>query len=175
MPESITFHFCPVCGAAYPPDVNPAARTCSRCGFTLYENQNATVGAVIRRGNEILLIERGIDPRKGSWDIPGGFVEPDETSEHAILRELEEELGVKGKIVRLLGAFGPTWYEYQGRGQYNTDLFFEIEPDSDHFVAADDAAAFRWFSLDDLPPDDQLSFPSIGKVLRLIRQNSGKN
>ncbi len=168
---NIIFRYCPVCGSAYPENVNPKARTCADCGFTLYENQSATVGAVIRRGREVLLIERGVDPGKGTWDIPGGFVEPDETAEHAILRELEEELSVKGKIIRLLGAFGPTWYEFQGRGQYNTDLFFEVEPESIHFVAGDDAAGFRWFSLNNLPPEDQLSFPSISKVLQLIRQN----
>lgn len=171
MPNTIQFRHCPICGTAYQADqIGRPALDCRHCGYTLYENQIATVGAIIRRGRQVLLAQRGIDPNQGTWDLPGGFVDPSETIEDAILREVEEEMGVKAKIIRLLGAFGPTWYEYKGRGQYNTDLFFEVEPLSDHFVPADDVVAFRWVSLDNLPPEEELSFPSIGKVLRFLKE-----
>lgn len=62
------------------------------------------VGAVIINSeDEILLVKRLKDPEKGFWTIPGGSVEFGETIENAIVREVEEEIGVKVRIVTLLG------------------------------------------------------------------------
>ena len=58
------------------------------------------VGAVVfNKSNEILLVKRGNPPGEDMWSIPGGLVEVGETLEHATLRELAEETGIKGKIV----------------------------------------------------------------------------
>jgi len=62
------------------------------------------VGAVIiNENNEILLLKRLVEPEQGCWTIPGGTVEFGETVEEAIIREMEEEIGVKIEVVKLLG------------------------------------------------------------------------
>ena len=56
------------------------------------------VGVVCFRGNEVLIIRRGQAPRKGDWSIPGGRIEPDESEQDAVLRELFEETGITAKL-----------------------------------------------------------------------------
>ena len=71
-----------------------------------YRNPALAVDAAVRRGDEVLLIQRGNEPWKGAWALPGGFVDYGEDPTDAVLRELEEETGLKGEIVRLLDAKG---------------------------------------------------------------------
>ena len=61
----------------------------------------------------ILLVKRGVDPGKGKWGLPSGFIEIDETPRQACLRELEEETGLKGKILRLLGVYAQDSERYK--------------------------------------------------------------
>ena len=77
---------------------------CPKCGWINYENPLPSVAALVRNPrNEILLVKRGVEPSKGRWALPCGFIEIEETPEEACLRELWEEAGVKGKIVRFIG------------------------------------------------------------------------
>ena len=55
------------------------------------------------KGKKVLMIKRGMAPRKGAWGPPSGFIEVGETPEEACLRELKEETGVSGQVVRLVG------------------------------------------------------------------------
>lgn len=168
---SITYKYCPVCGTQYTEEQQKQLhKACQNCDYILHENQHATVGAVILKDNNVLLGKRAIDPAAGTWDLPGGFVEANETIEQAILREVKEELSIDAKIIKLLGSFGPTWYEYKGKGQYNTDLYFLIEPLSENFKAADDVNEIQWFPLNQLPPKEELSFPAVTKVLDYIKK-----
>jgi ADP-ribose pyrophosphatase YjhB (NUDIX family) len=63
----------------------------------------AGVGAVIIRDGKVLLLLRKKAPEAGCWSIPGGKIEFGETTEEAVLREVYEELGVKGEVVCPLG------------------------------------------------------------------------
>ena len=60
------------------------------------------VGVVCFRGDEVLLIRRGRPPRQGQWSLPGGRIEPGETTLEAALRELHEEAGVTAEILGLI-------------------------------------------------------------------------
>lgn len=93
------------------------------------------VGAVVWRGEEVLLIRRGKPPFQGRWSIPGGKVEPGETLASAVLRELGEETGTKAAIAGLI------------------DVFETISPHG-HFVMVDYAA--RWISGSPVAGDDAL-------------------
>ena len=75
---------------------------CPSCDFIDYRNPLPVAVAVAVRDKRFLLIKRGIPPKKGVWGSPSGFVEIGETPEEACLRELKEEAGVSGEIVRLI-------------------------------------------------------------------------
>ncbi len=75
---------------------------CPSCDFIDYRNPLPVAVAVAVRDKRFLLIKRGIPPKKGAWGSPSGFVEVGETPEEACLRELKEEAGVSGEIVRLI-------------------------------------------------------------------------
>lgn len=104
----------------------------------------------------VLLIERGWDPYEGHWALPGGHVDPGETSLHAAVRELEEETGVRvadGDLHQI-----GTW-DAPGRdprGRYVTVAYLAHVPVGTEAVAGDDARTAKWVPLDDLP--EQLAF-----------------
>jgi len=113
-----------------------------------------TVDIVVLRqgdgGPEILLIQRAHDPFKGCWAIPGGFVDEHEDLESAARRELEEETGLRGLAVNQLCAVGTPGRD--PRGHTISIVYVAACPrTASNAVAGDDAAAARWFSLDDLP------------------------
>jgi 8-oxo-dGTP diphosphatase len=103
------------------------------------------VGAVIRDpGGRLLLILRGHEPAKGLWSIPGGRIEPGESDEQAVVREVREETGLAVTCERLLGAAelpGPGGTVIDVR-DYLTSLAPGAAPAA--ATAGDDAAAVRW-------------------------------
>ena len=118
--------------------------------FTNYPRPAVTVDAIlISSKRSVLLIERGRDPFKGTWALPGGFVDMDESLEAACKRELEEETGILIREVKQFKTYGDVNRDPRHRtisvvfyAQTETELLPE---------AGDDAANARWFPLSDLP------------------------
>lgn len=101
------------------------------------------VGAVIVNGSDLLLVQRGTDPERGRWSVPGGRVEPGESLYEAVVREVAEETGLSVVCGELLG-----WVERIGDHHHFVILDFAatcLEPGEP--VAGDDAAAARWVPL----------------------------
>lgn len=99
----------------------------------------------------ILLIERGIEPFKGSWALPGGFMKIDETVEQCALRELKEETGVESIYLEQFRVFSDVGRD--PRERVVTVAFLALVRKSDfRLIAGDDAARASWFELDELPP-----------------------
>jgi 8-oxo-dGTP diphosphatase len=77
---------------------------CEHCNEPIYENPvPATSVIVADNGKGVVLVKRNVEPKKGFWCLPGGFVELGETPEQSALRELQEETGLAGQIDKLLG------------------------------------------------------------------------
>ena len=119
-----------------------------------YPHPAVTVDCVIfgfdGKSLRILLIERGLEPFKGSWALPGGFVRIDETVEEAAIRELFEETNVKGVYMSQLSVFSQV--DRDPRERVITVAFYALVKPSDHdVIRGDDATNAQWFGLDDYP------------------------
>lgn len=99
----------------------------------------------------ILLIERGIDPFKGSWALPGGFMRMQETIDQCAMRELKEETGVADVYLQQFRMFSDP--DRDPRGRVVTMAFIAlVRPDDYKVIGGDDASDARWFDIDYLPP-----------------------
>ena len=100
---------------------------------------------------QVLLIERGIDPFKGRYALPGGFVRAEETLEQAAFRELLEETGTKDVYLEQLYTFGDPHRD--PRGRVVTVAYYALVPnDKSPLLAGTDAAAAAWYPVSALPP-----------------------
>ena len=134
------FRFCPVCGTDDFVQHNVKSKRCNRCGFIMYVNPSAAVGAfIINPKGELLVCVRGNEPSKGKWDLPGGFVDDFETAEQAVVREIQEELGMKVDAGSYLFS-EPNEYTYSGWTLPTLDIFFLFEVGDVIPVPADDVA-----------------------------------
>jgi 8-oxo-dGTP diphosphatase len=117
------------------------------------------------RDLKVLLIQRGVEPFKSRWALPGGFVRMDESLDDAALRELKEEAGVSHVFLEQLYTFGDP--DRDPRGRVITVAYYALVKLSDHRVrATTDASEAAWFSVWDTP---RLAFDH-GEILRVALQ-----
>ena len=81
-------------------------QSCPKCNWVHYVNPlPSAVAFVYRDAQEILLIKRRVEPGKGKWSLPSGFVEMNEIPEETVIRELREETGLKGSLGEIIGVY----------------------------------------------------------------------
>ena len=116
------------------------------------------------------MVTRARDPKAGMLDLPGGFVEPQETAEQGLLRELKEELGFQFEHHGNYICSSTNQYEY-ANVVYNTlDLFFHIKLDKKPGLSVgDDVAAYKWMHIDEIP-QNKIAFDSIKHAITFYKQ-----
>lgn len=99
--------FCFLCGAPLElRDEHGTPRpTCPACGWIHYRNPVPAAGVILETESGVLMVRRRFEPRAGAWCLPAGFMEFGETPEACALRELEEETGIRGRLLRLFGVY----------------------------------------------------------------------
>jgi 8-oxo-dGTP diphosphatase len=97
----------------------------------------------------LLLIERGNEPFKGCWALPGGFLEMEEDLDTCAARELQEETGLTGIDLHQLYAFGAP--NRDPRHRTISVAYWGVDNTERQAVGSDDAVEARWFALDKLP------------------------
>ncbi|MHB9054849.1 MAG: NUDIX domain-containing protein [Paludibacteraceae bacterium] len=139
MKFSEKFRYCPSCGSASFVSHNFKSKRCENCGFIFYYNPSAATAAFIRNSDGNLLVcRRAKEPAKGTLDLPGGFIDYDETAEEGIAREVKEELGINVNDLHYIFSL-PNDYLYSGLNVPTMDLFFEGKVANDtKLKAADD-------------------------------------
>jgi mutator protein MutT len=164
-PSEIFTH-CPFCGASAFEWDGIKAHNCVACGKRLYTNSAAAVAAIIENeAGEILFVRRRFDPAKGTLDLPGGFVDLDETAEHAIVREVKEELGLDVAHLQFWKTFANR-YLYGGLLYFTTDLIYVCRVvDFSNMRAADDAESCLFIPQNKIAID-QIGLMSIKKVVQ---------
>ncbi len=162
------FAYCPVCGSKHFDVHNEKSKECDNCGFTYYMNPSAATAAFIVNGNGELLVERrGKNPAKGTLDLPGGFIDNNETGEEGIAREIREETGLVVTSTRYMFSL-PNIYLYSGLSIRTLDMFFRCTVDEGaQPVAADDAAECFWLPVSDIHTE-QFGLRSIRQALYLF-------
>jgi NADH pyrophosphatase NudC (nudix superfamily) len=123
------FNRCPACGSSDIVFYSEKKLICPECAFTYYHNVAAAVGAILEYDKKIVLIKRAKEPGKGKLDLPGGFVDPKESAEEAVIRETKEELKIDIKEPKYLGSY-PNIYQYEDVLYHTCDLFFYCKIDS---------------------------------------------
>ena len=103
------------------------------------------VGALIFNRDRILLVERGKQPLKGYWSLPGGVLEPGETLEQGIVREVREETGLEVKPLKVFEIFERIVRDASGAAEYHYVLIDYIcRVTGGSLCAADDASRAAW-------------------------------
>jgi ADP-ribose pyrophosphatase YjhB (NUDIX family) len=140
-------------------------KVCDTCGFIAYQNPKIVVGAVVSSADKLLLCRRAIEPRRGFWTIPAGYLEEGETLEEGVHREVHEEATADIAIDQILAVYSVRHLS-QVQIFYRANLIGSFAPGPESLETA-------LFSSDDLPWGD-LAFPSVHWVLKAHHAARGK-
>jgi len=133
---------------------------CTRCSFIDYRNPRIVVGSVATDDSgRILLCQRAIEPRKGWWTLPAGYLETNESAEAGARREAREEAGAKLAIDRLLAVYSLPRIS-QVQLMYRARL---TNPDT--IAAGPESEDLMLVAFEDIPWPD-LAFPSVSWALK---------
>lgn len=164
---SIFFQLCPSCGSKNFEFPNNVRFLCHDCNFTYYHNIAAAVAVVFTFEDKILFTVRNVDPDKGKWDLPGGFIDPGENAEAAACREINEELGITVKPNELQYiTTSPNNYLYKNVPYRTMDIFYEcpLQTDVLSINAEDEIQDLIWVKRSEIDLN-QIGFVSIRKVI----------
>lgn len=164
MAELADWRHCPRCGAALEPLDAGARIECERCGLRHYASSKPTASGLVVRDGRLLLARRAIDPDRGKWDLPGGFLEEGEDPREALRRELEEETGLEVEPVAFFDVVVDRYGEGDG-AQHTLNLYWTCRVLAGEPEPADDVSELRWFAPDELPPPDELAFRNNAQIL----------
>jgi ADP-ribose pyrophosphatase YjhB (NUDIX family) len=144
-----SLNFCSRCGGplnfGFIDGENRERLACSNCGFVAYVNPRLVVSTIpVTDDGRVVLLRRGIEPGKGWWAQPGGFLEVDETVTEAAIRETLEETGLLVKPGEIIGL-------YARLEAAVVVLAFEAEVVSGEFRTNPEALEIEAFAPEDIP------------------------
>ncbi|MBX9751268.1 MAG: NUDIX hydrolase [Roseococcus sp.] len=137
-----------------PPGVEDRERlVCGDCGYVAYENPKIVVGSVVAEAGRILLCRRAIDPRRGYWTLPAGYMELGETTEEGAKREAWEEARARLELDGILAI-----YSIARIGQ--VQIIYKAHLAEPGIAPGPESLEVRFFTWEDIPWDD-IAFPSV--------------
>lgn len=138
---------------------------CNHCGFIDYRNPKIVVGSVLTFEGRVLLCRRAIDPRRGYWTLPAGYLEIGERVEDGARREAWEEARVRPVLDQVLAVYSvPRISQVQ--------IMFRGALENADCAAGPESLEVAFFAWDALPWPD-LAFPTVGWALRHFRESEG--
>lgn len=154
--------YCSHCGSQValqiPAGDNRERHVCQNCGTIFYDNPKIVAGTLPVHNGRILLCKRAIEPRRGFWTLPGGFMENGEGTEQAALRETREEACAEVTIQRLFAMISVTHIS-------QVHLFFLADLPVPEFSSGEESLEVRLFEPHEIPWDD-LAFATVEQTLR---------
>ena len=162
------WRYCPRC--AHDLDVGPGRVSCPACGFVGWANSAPCACALVEdEGGKLLLGRRAVDPYRGYWDTPGGYLEEHEHPLDALRRELLEETGLEIEPIAFLGVW-MDWYGDDPGAASTLNMFWRARFVRGEPHASDDMAELAWFAPDELPAAGELAFNLLPDVLAAWRK-----
>jgi ADP-ribose pyrophosphatase YjhB (NUDIX family) len=131
---------------------------CGRCGYIHYSNPKIVVGSVVVHGTRILLCRRAIEPRKGLWTLPAGFLEEHESPEEGARREAREEACAEIVLEGLLAVYTVAHIS-------QVQLMYRARLEAPEYSPGPESLEVQLFEWNDIPWDE-LAFPSVKWALR---------
>ncbi len=174
MSELHGWRFCPRCGAQL--ELRPETATCPACGSHYYANSAPTVGALCEdEEGRLLLVRRAVEPAKGKWDTPGGFLEEGEEPREGLKRELREETGLEIEPVEFFAAVTDVYGDGDDAQSILSLNWTATVTDGAEArkaaTPADDISELHWFPPGELPSPSEIAFPSVREILELWRRS----
>jgi 8-oxo-dGTP diphosphatase len=162
MYEDVEFKHCPVCGGTLHSKIlkpeEPERLVCAGCNFVFYLDPKVVACSIVEMDGRIVLLKRAIDPQKGKWVLPGGYVDRGEEVRAAALRETLEECGLRIRLKELLGL-----YSYPGR--ISVVVVYVAEPLGGKLIVGDETAEAGLYARESIPWD-KLAFQSTIDALK---------
>lgn len=157
------FKYCPNCKSEI--KLSNRLIDCSFCGFHFYVNPAPTNAVILLNDkDEILLVRRKVEPKKGYWDLAGGFVNFDESLEKSVKREIKEELGINLTNFKYFASTADRYF-YKGINYYTVCSIFVAKIGRENITPADDVSEIRAFKKNNIP-FDRIAFPGVKKNLK---------
>ena len=145
------------------PDGDTTERyVCGDCGHIHYANPKIVVGSVVTRSGRIMLCRRAIEPRRGYWTLPAGYLEEHETPQDGARREAKEEALCDIILEGLLAVYSIARLS-------QVQLMYRARLDGDRFGAGDESLEVKLFHWDDIPWTE-IAFPSVHWALQHWRE-----
>jgi len=165
-PEKYIIKYCPACGAPNFKPVDFKKLECQSCHFTYYHNVAAAVALVIENQGKFLFTKRKYDPAKGMLDLPGGFIDPEESIEQGLRREIMEELHIDiGNPIYITSY--PNIYMYKDVVYNTIDLFYYVKiNDLSGIQPDDDISGIVLLEKDKISIDDI----GLGSIKRIVQE-----
>ena len=152
----MSFSYCGNCGARtvirVPDGDHLPRRICDNCGTVHYENPRIVVGCIPEHDGQLLICRRAIEPRRGFWTIPAGFLENGETLEQGAARECQEEALATVRIGTLLALCNIT-------AAHQVHVFFRATLAQPHYGVGVESLETKLVDAQDIPWDE-IAFPS---------------
>ncbi|WP_300455852.1 NUDIX hydrolase [Desulfobacula sp.] len=162
--------FCTACGAPtalkIPTDDDHVRSVCTNCGLVHYNNPKMVVGTIPELNGQVLLCKRNIEPRKGKWTLPAGYLENGESVQDGAGRETLEETRARVRIVEPYRLFNIVFVD-------QIYLMFRADLTSDTFGPTKESTEVRLFGEKDVPWDD-IAFEVIKQTLEHYFQDRKK-
>ncbi len=165
------FVYCPYCGTdLHQQEVFGRMRpVCASCGYIQFPDPKVAVIGLVTWQDAVLLIQRAIEPMKGMWALPGGYMDAGEMPQEALARELVEEVGLHAEIGPLIEIFPMVSSAVADEPAISRGIVLafhvKVEQAARPVVLGDDDVAdARWFNAQNLPKD--IAFDSTHELLR---------